>query len=221
MKKFLATASLVSLAIPGALAFADAKSDVNFRVLDGRIITGLLDEGQFVRERVFGVELGEALPNFADEPGFFSDEGVFTPDSFLTLRVLDGLRVWNGSDFDTLADSTLTLQYLQQQFTTAGLGVAFDTFDLPINPFGSLADEHPDYILNSPATDGVYLLALSMRGGGANESLPFYLVFNQNVDEKIHDAAIDYVRDVIVPAPGALGAFACAGLLAARRRRRA
>ena len=45
--------------------------------------------------------------------------------------MLDGLRVWNGSDYDSLADSTMTLQYLQQQFTTAGLGFAFDTFNLP------------------------------------------------------------------------------------------
>ncbi|MBX3351894.1 MAG: hypothetical protein KF684_03090 [Phycisphaeraceae bacterium] len=219
MKKILAAAAFASLAFPASVAIASPEEDVNFRVANGRIITGLLDEGAFVRERVFGVELGEALPNFADEPGFFSDEGVFTPDSFLTLRVLDGLRVWNGSDFDNLADSTMTLQYLQQQFTTAGLGFAFDTFDLPVNSFGSLDDEHPDYILNSPATDGVYLLALSIRGGGASESLPFYLVFNQNFDDKIHDAAIDFVRDVIVPAPGAVATLGLAGLLGARRRR--
>jgi hypothetical protein len=60
---------------------------------------------------------------------------------------------------------------------------------------------------------------MQFTGGGFAESDSFYIVFNQNSDEAVHDAAIDYVREFIVPAPGAAGLLAVSGLVAMRRRR--
>lgn len=220
MKKFL-TASL-TLAALSAGAFADEKhahSDIEIRTANGRLVTGTLDEGAFVRERVFASELGEVVPNITDEPGFDAADGTLVPGTSLGFNILDAVRVWNGSDFDAISDSTMTMSFLTLEATSSTTpGQTVNGFDFLVDANGGMHD-HPAFILNSPATDGVYLLELQFTGGGFADSDSFWIVFNQNSDEMIHDAAIDYVREFIVPAPGAAGALALAGAAFARRRR--
>lgn len=220
MKKFL-TASLTLAALCG-VAFADGKephADVEIRTANGRLVTGTLDEGAFVLERVFASELGEVVPNITDEPGFDAADGTLVPGTSLGFNIMDAVRVWNGSDFDTISDSTMTLSFLTLEATSSTTpGEVVTGFNFLVDANGGMHD-HPAFILNSPATDGVYLLELQFTGGGFADSDSFWIVFNQNSDEAIHDVAIDYVREFIVPAPGAAGALALAGVAFARRRR--
>jgi hypothetical protein len=223
MKKYLSILAPVSLiASTGAIALADGKephADVEIRTADGRLVTGTLVDGAFVRERVFGSDFGEVVPNITDEPGFDAADGTLTPGTLLGFNIMDAVRVWNGSDFSTVSDSTMTLSFLTLETTSSTTpGQMVNGFNFLVDANGGMHD-HPAFILNSPATDGVYLLELQFTGGGFADSDSFWIVFNQNLDESIHDAAIDYVREFIVPAPGAAGALALAGVAFARRRR--
>jgi hypothetical protein len=215
--------SAIVLAATASIAVAsgrdEAHSDVEIRTDNGRLITGTLDEGMFVRERVFASELGEVVPNIADEPGFDAEDGTLTPNTSLGFNLMNSLRVWNGSDFDTNSDSTMTLSFLTLEATTSStLGETVTGFNFLVDEFGGMHD-HPAFILNAPASTGVYLLEMQFTGGGFADSESFYIVFNQNEDESVHDAAIDYVREFIVPAPGAAGLLIASGLVAMRRRR--
>lgn len=222
MKKFTLTVAAASLLAAPAFAGDDhdhEHADVEIRTANGRLVTGTLDEGVFVRERVFASELGEVVPNFADEPGFDAEDGTLTPNSMLGFNIMNALRVWNGSDFDTVSDSTMTLSFLTLEATTPNMpGEVVNGFNFLVDANGGMHD-HPAFQLNAPASTGVYLLEMQFTGGGFADSDSFYIVFNQNEDEMIHDMAIDYVRNVIVPAPGAGALLAAGGLLAIRRRR--
>ncbi len=219
MKKSMTMIVLAALATPAFAGDHGHEGDVEIRTANGRIITGVLDGGMFERERVFASELGEVVPNIADEPGFEADDGTLTPNSMLGFNIMDSLRVWNGSDFNTISDSTMTLSFLTLEVTTStNPGEVVNGFNFLVDDEGGMHD-HPAFMLNSPATTGVYLLEMQFTGGGFGDSDSFYIVFNQNEDESVHDAAIDYVRDVIVPAPGVGGLLAVSGLVAMRRRR--
>jgi hypothetical protein len=220
MKAFITAVGAVAvLATPVVAGEKEPHSDVEIRTDNGRLITGTLNEGMFVRERVFGSELGEVVPNITDEPGFDAQDGTLTPNSMLGFNLMNSLRVWNGSDFDTVSDSTMTLSFLTLEATTSSNpGEVVNGFNFLVDQFGGMHD-HPAFILNAPASTGVYLLEMQFTGGGFADSESFYIVFNQNEDDSIHDAAIDYVRDVIVPAPGVGGLLAACGLVALRRRR--
>ena len=219
MKKCIIT--VVSLAAADTPAFAGAghAGDIEIATDAGRLITGSVAGGSFAPERVFASELGEVVPNLTDEPGFEADAGTLTPGTSLSFRMMDALRVWNGADFDSVSSSTMTLSFLTLSATTSTTpGEVVNGFGFNVNAMGGLHN-HPFYQLNAPADTGVYLLELQLMGGGFADSDSLYIVFNQNADEAIHDAAIDYVRDVIVPTPGVSGLLALSGLVALRRRR--
>ncbi len=56
---------------------------------------------------------------------------------------------------------------------------------------------HLEFTLVDPAADGIYLLELVFEGShpSLKESLPFWIVFNQNSPEPEHDEAIQWVID--------------------------
>jgi hypothetical protein len=71
-------------------------------------------------------------------------------------------------------------------------------FTLPVGANGTW-HRHYDFTLGQPASDGVYMLELSLWIVGSSErSETFYIVFNQNVSEAEHDDAMDWVRDNLV-----------------------
>ena len=222
------------LAVAGAViagpVLPDSYEDVYVFPEGGVLTTRALIEvpGGFesVAARCFAGEFGEVgIPNFADDPGFFSDS--LPAGLELSFNILDAARLWDGSDFDAISPSTLTLTQAAgvpgaASVTTPGSaggfvgGFAFVTAD-----GGGVIDEHVDILLDAPAGVGVYLLNLQLvdTSGALGSSAPFWFVMNNGASKAEVEAAKAYVESVIVPSPGT-GLLAMAGLLGLRRRRR-
>ncbi|TWT73569.1 hypothetical protein Pla123a_39050 [Posidoniimonas polymericola] len=189
--------------------------DVDLTVSGGKIVTG---------QRVYGAELGEILPNEVDEPGFDSDPGTFPAGSSVGFAFVDSLRVWDGIDFDEIAPLTMSTQFGSSlgPVTTPSTPGVVEGFALNVAADGSW-HRHLDYLLNPPATNGVYLLSLKLGSSDPTigDSEPLYLVFNQNVDESVHDAAIDYVKARVagIPEPASVVLLAVLGAALGKRRR--
>jgi hypothetical protein len=103
----------VPLATAGIAPPPDDFADVYVTIDGGRLTTSRLIDlggGTFDSEpaRCFAGEFGESgIPNFADDPGFYSDA---LPAGFqLSFNILDAARLWNGADFSTISATGLTL----------------------------------------------------------------------------------------------------------------
>ncbi len=214
--------SALSLTLASA-AHAQHAGDIGLGVVDNRITTGFYENGTFVPgQRVFGSELGELFLNFTDEPGFDSLPGTFVPGSTITFNVIGALRQWDGSVFSNVTPAerisigfgpVTPVQTPLTDVVTPGFGIAVAS--------NGEWHRHLEYTLQAPAADGIYLLQLTLAGNtpSAQESLPFWLVFNQNRPEVEHDAAIEWANATLVPTPSAAGLMILAGTFASRRRR--
>jgi hypothetical protein len=218
-------ACLCALA-PAAGAFAQHahEGDVAVGLAGGQIAIGIHeDDGIEWGHVVFGAEFGEdpTAPNLADEPGFESEIGIFPEGALFGFDVMTSLRIWDG-DFDQMAASQLKIQL---PGAPVSILTPMDDVMEPGFVFAEVDDElefhtHLEMELLDPADDGVYLLTLSLwNDQGDTASDPFWFVLNKGMDESIHDEAIDWVWDNIVPAPGTLALLLPAGLVARRRMR--
>ena len=152
---------------------------------------------------------------YADEPGLFAEPGTF-PDSDLGFNFASPVQRWNGAGFESAAQ-TYTLEFGPLSASSPAAGSA-PGFGISVGPAGF--DEHYDFFLNDPEP-GVYLLAIDLFSNdssiGAADTT--YLVFDWEAAPGEHDAAIEYVEDVIIPAPASLAILGLGGAFAARRRR--
>lgn len=213
-----AITTIAALAIAGASQAHEG--DVGLKIVDGRIVTGIVEDGpmgEFVvpGQRVFAGEMFEFGGRiYADGPGLFAAAGEF-PQSDLVFDFASPVQRWDGSAFVS-AIQTYTLEFGPLSATSPLAGSARG-FGIGVGPAGF--DEHYDFYLNDPEV-GVYLLALDLSSSdaGIGAARTTYLVFNNGEDESVHDAAIHYVEDVIVPAPASLAVLGL-GALAMRRRR--
>lgn len=197
------------------------EGDVGLVIIDGRIVTGIVEDGpggEFVipGERVFAAEMFDFAGDiYADEPGLFAEAGTF-PDSQLGFDFASPVQRWDGSTFVS-ATQTYTLEFGPLSATSPAAGSA-PGFGISVGPAGF--DEHYDFFLNDPEP-GVYLLAIDLWSddstiAGAETT---YLVFDWEAAPGEHDRAIEYVEDVIIPAPASLAILGLGGAFAARRRR--
>lgn len=202
--------------------------DFGLVIVDGRVVTGVGDHDDQVitdlGERVFAADMSLVGSNwFADEPGIFIEDNSM-PDGVGVGFVLEAaLRRWDGTgsvDFSAIPSQSMILEFGPQSVSTAltdgdvtGFSIAYDA----TNPSGF--DEHWDFLLDSAAGEGIYLLQFRFTVDGFADSLSVWTVLNAGLSEAQHEAAIKYVETVIVPAPGAL-ALLGVGVLAAGRRRR-
>ncbi len=202
--------------------------DFGLVIVDGRVVTGVGDhDDQTISElgeRVFAADMSLAGPNwFADEPGIFIQANSMPDGVGIGFVVEAALRRWDGIgavDFSSVPAQTMSIEFGPQSVSTAlsdgdvfGFPIAYDA-----NTPGGF-DEHWDFLLDASAGTGIYLLQLRFTVDGFQDSESVWTVFNAGLDEAAHDAAIDYVENVIVPAPGALAVLGLGGLVAARRRR--
>ncbi len=179
------------------LASAQHAGDVLLTVENGRIVTGLVDEGGTnVRSnvRVFGTRLGEIGPNFTDEPGFDNDPGTFAVGSRIGFNVRRAVRVYDANQFGTVGGD-FEIAFGPLNIQTAGSDVPVPGFSLPVGINGEW-HTHLEYTLLSPATEGLYLLELELYSDqpGINPSLPFWIVFNQNQSESSHAVALRWAN---------------------------
>lgn len=179
-------------------------TDVALSIVDGQITTGA---------RVYTTELGDkGLENEIDDPGFDNLAGTFPTGSSLRLDILDALRKWDGEDFDLIPSETMSLRLLSlgPVFTPAASQVV-QGFDVPVSSDGAW-HRHYDYVLHGAASDGVYLMQLSLdsNDGGIAASDPFFIVFGQNVFGAPLDTAAEWVEenyDMLIGNDGLPGDF--------------
>jgi hypothetical protein len=189
--------TIIASAAIATTAVAQHGGDIILGVEAGRIVTGELDGGvPHFPHRVFLGEFGELIPNWTDEPGFDSEAGAFEPGARLGFDIMRALRLWDGEDFDEVPAEQLRI-------SKAGLEVetpASDTLT-PGFVFGAASatgtfHHHLAFELVAPASDGIYLLELTLwaDGGDPDASRPFWIVFNQNRPEPEHEAAAEWVE---------------------------
>ncbi len=219
--------ALIVCGAAASIALADG-GDYGLAIDNGNVVVGIGDHDAGTitdfGERVFGADMFISGPNwFADEPGIFIEEGSLPDNTQVSFTLTSALMYWDGTGSVSFSQAT---DAMTLAFGPASVSTAFDNnpvagFSLNYDAdFAGGFDEHFDYILDRSASAGIYLLANSFSLSGANDSDVIYTVFNAGLSEDIHDEAIDYVENVIVPAPGAMGLLAMAGLGVVSRRRR-
>lgn len=204
-----------------ALGQLDHEGDIGLKIVNERLRSGRVVEtpmGEIVKTgpRVFGAEFRDVLGVVTtDEPGLFGEPGNF-PVTLLRFDVPNPVVMWDGTALNAPTASTITVEFGPNSATT-GAGVTAG-FGIPVGPAGF--DEHYEFFLNSPAI-GIYLLELdfSVDAPGVVPADTVFVVFNHGHSEIEHDAAIDWVREHRVPAPGTAVWMGGLGWLIARRRR--
>jgi len=220
------TKHLVGVLCAGAIApAAVAHFDVYVGIEAGAITTGGIDVDTLDYSpdvRVFGADLGEfpTPPGFGDEPGYFSD--TLTPGASFAFDIVDGLRAWDGSDFDDLAAQSVTLSKGSDSATTPGTAGGFVAgfFFATADGSGHI-HEHLNLELAPNNDVGIYLLSLQLRtdAPGIGTSPTFWVVLNNGEDEEVHDEAVAWAESHLVPAPAGGPVICACGVFTLLRRR--
>jgi MYXO-CTERM domain-containing protein len=209
--------ALSALAAPALATIPEG--DVFLSLSGGQLSTGLITEdGSTITPgvRVFFAEFGADAPNITDEPGVQSlPAGLGSATSF-RFDILKAVRKWNGVNFSTIAAESLTADLGPLSVTSPATDVFTPGFSIPLDATGS--HEHPDWTLNAPASNGVYLLEVQWELNTGQVSPFTWMIFSQNESEAVNEAAYDWAV-ANVPTPGVAGVLALGGLVALRRRR--
>jgi hypothetical protein len=226
----IVTASICAFLFPlaGAGQHSDIKPNVlDGRIItDGHIdATGETFPGQ----RIFGYDFQEDPldPYVIGDPGFNTvGPSMLPPGSQLSFNVLapavfglpSNLTYWNGSGAVSFGSApsgeTLRLNRGTQDRTIGGgtsaiAGFAIDTAEAN----GALHEHLSSFLQGSDgnvnpgdgvvAADGIYLVPLELASSdpAIAASLPLFLVYNNGLDEEVHDMAIEWVETNLVPIP--------------------
>ena len=209
--------------LSGASAFADGDEEEHFDIGvwndNGPLMTGGWDHDTESMEvsslRVFEAHFGEdkEFPYAIDEPGIggvAADVGLALGDNIL-LSLASGISVWNGSGFSS-SSTEMTVGFGPNTVSSNGGG------DLSFTVTEDY-DYHPIFSIAETSAVGSYLLQFSVSVDGLTSSDPFWIVFNQGMDDELYEESVEWVEGNLVPAPGAIGLLAMAGLASSRRRR--
>lgn len=192
-----------------AIARAQPHRDVHVYTEAGQLRTGVVDfdnSGDITPDvRVFPGFFGETA-NGTNDPGFNASPGTFASGSLLSFNILDALRKWDGTDFDTIPPERLFISLgatNRQTPTTADAFVA--GFNITAVLSNGSFHQHINYFLTTPFSAGVYLLKIEVRVGSGDPSPPIYIVFRQGSDQMAHQAAIAYVESTLIAPPICVG----------------
>jgi hypothetical protein len=216
----------IAISLCASFALADG-GDYGLAIDGGNVAVGIGDHDSGTisdfGERVFGADMFISGINwFADEPGIFIEEGSLADDTQVGFTLTNQLLYWDGTgavSFGATAN-IMSLGFGPASVTTAADNspVAGFSLNYDADQIGGF-DEHFDYTIDASAPMGIYLLQNTFSLSGAGDSDVIFTVFNAGLDEGVHDAAIDYVENVLVPAPAGPALLTFGGLAAARRRR--
>ena len=180
-------------------------ADIAVLVEDGRIVTAADLGAGLAAQRVFSADFGElGVPDFTDEPGFVAPPGTFAVGSRTGFNVTAGLRRFNGTACEPVANerieaSFLTLATMIGAEPSAG-------FDLAVQSDGGW-HRHLGFTLLADGgklpPSGIYVAELELYStdGVTAPSAPFWIVFNDERTELEHDAAIAWVEANLATTP--------------------
>src|SRR5690606_4733143 len=115
-------------------------------------------------------------------------------NAVLGFDLIDALRVWNGTDFDTVATDPMQISlFTESRLTPPDAGGFTEGFDFATVSSSGTVHTHLNFLLTAPEIPGVYLLTFQLRldTEGIEPSLPTYIVFNHDSTDEETDAAID------------------------------
>jgi hypothetical protein len=231
---------------------AKGHDDVVPYELAGKIATGGHDDvlgTDNVVQHVFGYDFGEDPmdPYFIGDPGInngtfaigvYPNDGLLPTNFTLGFNVLTNLLYWDGAGIAAFgaapADVALGLNRGSNTVLVSGAGQSGTVPTIGSTGAAGRIHVHLASLLNftdgtdptAPnAPDGIYVVGLELKlpGSGLANSDPIYFVYNNGLDEEVHDEAIGWVETNLVPEPAtwvmaaaALAILAGCGL--ARRR---
>jgi hypothetical protein len=236
----LTTLSLLSVAVSAGAQHLD----ISPGTAAGRIVTGGYDDAgsSFVPDvRVFGYDFGEDPldPYFAEDPGFRSlahaQGGTYPAGATLAFDIVSDLQFWTGTGFAGVPTGE-SLHLERGTFSVdVGTGETLPKTGLLIgtSDANGVVHEHLSAFLygsdgNAVAGDGIeaapgiYLLSLILRtdAAGVAESDPIWVVYNNGLSEEVHDEAIGWVEENLVPEPATALMLLLGGGLGVIRARR-
>lgn len=247
------TLALTMILAAATAAAARAHDDVVPYAFNGKLVTGGHDDGTLtdtLEMRVYGFDFGEepSDPYFIGDPGFnngafaigvFPNNGLLPAGFTLGFDVVTNLQYWDGAGGVSFAAAPADIELGLQRgsFTTYVSGTG-QTGTVPtIGSTGGLGRLHVhlgsllnytdgiDPALPNPP-DGIYMLGMTLKlpGSGLADSETLYFVFNNGLDEDVHDLAIDWVQNTfVVPEPSSYllmgSAMSAIGLIGWRKRR--
>jgi hypothetical protein len=182
---------VASAALAGVASAQLHEGDIVLSVVDGRITTGAGVGAAFEQRRVFATQLGVSFPHFNDSPGFDCLPATFPIGSRNGFRIVDALREWDGSNFDLIPPERMELRFGTSLVrVTPETQSVVDGFTLSVASNGTW-HRHYGYTLLAPASEGVYLLSMTLFSNDASiaESEPFWIVFNDGAAQADADAA--------------------------------
>ncbi len=209
-------------------------------------VDGLSHEGNLnPDQRVFELEFGlVASQVFAADPGFSRDNATAldplgnivdahgtglrpNPSDAINIRLTRDLLRWTGGGFDPVSPGVTLDLMLNFPGTTLTAGTSGTTStgvsQIPWVSSSDVIHTHAQSFLNDTAgtpADGIYLLSLQLEStiGGVLPSDELFVVYNWNLSETAHEAAVGWVEANYVPEPATLGLLGLGSLLLRRRR---
>jgi hypothetical protein len=249
--RFLHLSFAFLIAIAGASS-ALAHEDVVPYALGGKIVTGGHDDvlgTDNITQQVFGYDFGEDPldPYFIGDPGFnngafaigvYPNNGLLPANFTLGFSVLTNLQFWDGtgsvSFAPALAGIDLGINRGSNTVHFSGSGQSGTVPTIGSTGAAGRVHVHVASLLNAAdgtnpnlpnAPDGIYLIGLdlAMAGSELANSDPIYFVYNNGLDEEVHDLAMEEVQEnLVVPEPStwAIMAISAVALAATARRKR-
>lgn len=205
------TAALIASCVLHGVSMAQ-HGDVEIEVENGQLMTvPRIAEGEF----------GEAPnpANLATEPGIEADTGALVPGDDVGFNAVPidiggevrNLWFWDGTGSPNFAASPHTLQInhpLIAPFTITldsnlGAGTVPGYQIGEADGTGSFHQDLEMVLGSATPHDGIYLFGMEMTSPQYFTSEPVYFVMASNVDEAIHEAAVDFVAEqFMIPEPG-------------------